>query len=96
MSTMSRTLLILLATVLFPAGILSAQEAAAIRYLEASELTLVGKMMETSNPYWRVDTTRFKGFTPAESNQVRCGAGLAVAFRTDSPFIMLRISRRPS
>ncbi len=94
MSTKWKTLLILLATVLFPAGNSAAQETA--RYVEASELTLVGKMMETSNPYWRVDTALFKGFTPTESNQVRCGAGLAVAFRTDSPFIAIRLTRRPS
>ena len=96
MRMMSKNLLILLAAVLLPSGITSAQEADAIRYIEASELTMVGKMMETPNPYWRVDTTRFKGFTPSESNQVRCGAGLAIAFRTDSPFIKLRITRRPS
>ena len=94
MRTNWKTLLILLAAALFPAGNAAAQEAA--RYVEASELTLVGKLMETSNPYWRVDTALFKGFTPTESNQVRCGAGLAVAFRTDSPFITLKITRRPS
>ncbi|MBR1576622.1 MAG: SGNH/GDSL hydrolase family protein [Bacteroidales bacterium] len=76
--------------------LLSAQESTPTRYVEASGLTLVGKLMETSNPYWRVDTARFKGFSTTESNQVRCGAGLAVAFRTDSPFINLRIQRRPS
>ena len=42
-----------------------------------------------------MDTARFQGFTPTESNQVRCGAGLAVAFRTDSPVIGLRLTRRP-
>ena len=40
------------------------------RYVEASTLTLTGKMMDTPNPYWRVDTTRFKGFTQTESNQI--------------------------
>jgi len=60
-------------------------------YVEASELGLVGKMMPTSNPYWRVDTTRYKGFTPGENHQVRSGAGMAVAFRTNSPEINVHV-----
>ena len=84
--------LLLLCLLALPA-LLNAQET--LRYVEASDLTLVGKLMDTPNPYWRVDTVRFKGFTRTESNQVRCGAGLAVAFRTDSPVIALRITRRP-
>ena len=79
--------------ILLTTNALHAQEP---RYVEASTLTLTGKLMDTPNPYWRVDTTRFKGFTQTESNQIRCGAGLAVAFRTDSPYIDLRIQRRPS
>lgn len=86
-----RRLLLLLCLLALP-GLLNAQET--LRYVEASDLTLVGKLMDTPNPYWRVDTVRFKGFTRTESNQVRCGAGLAVAFRTDSPVIALRITRR--
>lgn len=59
-----------------------------LKFKEASELTLVGKIQEnTPNPYHRVDTCRYKGFTSGENIQVRCGAGLAVLFRTDSPVI---------
>ena len=56
-------------------------------YTEASDLTLTGKLMTTPNPYHRVDTVRFKGFTKSENNQVRNSAGIAVAFRTDSKTI---------
>ena len=56
-------------------------------FTEASELTLTGKLMTTPNPYHRVDTVRFKGFTKSENNQVRNSAGIAVAFRTDSKTI---------
>ena len=52
---------------------------------EASDLTLIGKILDTPNPYHRVDTVRYKGFTKSENLQVRCPAGLAVLFRTDSP-----------
>ena len=40
-------------------------------YTEASEFTLTGKLMNTPNPYHRVDTVRFKGFTTTENTQVR-------------------------
>jgi len=60
------------------------------KYVEASDLTLIGKLFnDTPNPYHRVDTVRFKGFTSAENVQVRCSAGLAVYFTTNSPKISI-------
>ena len=59
-------------------------------FTEASDLTLIGKIMDTPNPYHRVDTVIYKGFTSHENFQVRCSAGLAVAFRTDSPSVHIR------
>lgn len=60
-------------------------------FTEASDLTMVGKLMtDTPNPYHRVDTVRFKGFTPGENKQVRMSAGLAVAFKTDSKTITVK------
>ena len=57
-------------------------------YTEASELNLIGKLFnDTPNPYHRVDTCVYKGFTKGENEQVRSSAGLAVLFRTDSPSI---------
>ena len=59
-------------------------------YTEASDLTLIGKIMDTPNPYHRVDTVKYKGFTKTENFQVRCPAGLAVVFRTNSGSISLK------
>lgn len=59
-------------------------------WTEASELTMVGKLMDTPNPYHRVDTVKYKGFTQSEKNQVISSSGLAVAFRTDSPSIWIQ------
>ena len=60
-------------------------------YTDATQLTLAGKLFyDTPNPYHRVDTVRFKGFTDSENIQVRCSAGLSVLFRTDAPEISLR------
>lgn len=59
-------------------------------YTEASTLTMVGKMLPgTPNPYHLADTCRFKGFTAVENQQVRLSAGLAIAFRTNSPTIVI-------
>lgn len=69
----------------------NAQGRAQYIYSEASELTIVGKLMpgKTSNPYHRIDTTLYKGFTRAENFQVRMSAGMACAFTTDSPSISI-------
>ena len=58
-------------------------------YTEASDLTLTGKLMNTPNPYHRVDTVRFKGFTASENTQVRESSGIAVAFKTNSKDISI-------
>ena len=60
-------------------------------YTEASELNLIGKIHDdTPNPYHRVDTVKYKGFTKKENLQVRCSAGLAVLFKTNSTTISVK------
>ena len=60
-------------------------------YTEASDLNLIGKILkDTPNPYHRVDTIRYKGFTKRENQQVRCSAGLAVLFKTNSSTISVK------
>ena len=71
-------------------GSLSAQTPKDVKYVftEASDLNLIGKIhKETPNPYHRVDTVKYKGFTKSENFQVRCPAGLAVLFKTNSTTI---------
>ena len=76
--------------VLISLAILVSATLSAQVYTEASDLTLIGKIIDTPNPYHRVDTVRYKGFTKAENLQVRCPAGIAVLFRTDSPSITIQ------
>lgn len=60
-------------------------------YTEASTLTLTGKLYtDTPNPYHRLDTVRFKGFTKGENLQVRESSGIAVAFRTNSTYLRIK------
>ncbi len=61
-----------------------------IRYTEASDLNLIGKPFpDTPNPYHRIDTLVFKGFTTTENNQVRCPVGMAVLFRSNTTKITM-------
>lgn len=60
-------------------------------YVDATNLTIVGKLFpDTSNPYHRIDTDIYSGFDPVEFNQVHMTAGMGVAFKTDSPSILIR------
>lgn len=60
-------------------------------FTEAYTLNLIGKIhKETPNPYHRVDTIKYKGFSKGENAQVRCSAGLAVLFKTNSSVITVQ------
>ena len=90
---MKRIFSVLLACSMLAAPILRGQTPNNVKYsfTEASDLTLIGKLFEdTPNPYHRVDTVRFKGFTKGENAQVRCSAGLAVLFKTNSSTISVK------
>ncbi len=57
---------------------------AQVRFVDATELNIIGQALPTSHPYHRIDTAVYKGFTQSENQQVRCSAGMAVTFKTDS------------
>ncbi len=87
---MKKTIAVILAAFLLGIPGLNAQSQN-LTFTEASTLTLTGKLFpDTPNPYHRVDTVKFKGFTKGENLQVRESSGLAVAFRTNSPFIHIK------
>lgn len=61
------------------------------KYVEASKLTLCGKILKnTPNPYHRVDTSAYRGFTDSENAQVRMSSGISVVFKTDSRDIVIK------
>lgn len=61
------------------------------KFVEASDLNLTGKIFnDIPNPYHRVDTVRFKGFTDMENLQVRQSSGIACTFRTNSSTISVK------
>lgn len=51
---------------------------------EVSELGILGKAFNTTNPYHRIDTLVYKGFTKSENRMCRSSAGLTVVFRTNA------------
>ena len=85
--TSFKSLLLALALVL-PLSAAAQGKAPEYVYTEAAQLTLVGKVFpDTGNPYQRIDTARFHGFTKEEVRLVQESAGIAVAFRTNSTSI---------
>jgi len=62
------------------------------KYIDATDLTIVGKLMpgQTSNPYHRVDTSKYHGMTPREQVLVMTSSGMACAFRTNSTRIAVK------
>lgn len=57
------------------------------KYTDAQKLTVVGKMIPTTNPYHRIETAKYDGFTSGEAGQSRHCAGIAIAFKTNSDYI---------
>ena len=81
----------------FSCALFAGAQSAGYRFIEASDLNLIGKLFpDTPNPYHRVDTVKFKGFTASENNQVRCASGLAVVFRTNSSTITVKTEYGPA
>ncbi|MGJ7029609.1 SGNH/GDSL hydrolase family protein [Niabella hirudinis] len=70
----------------------NSQADAALTFVDASGLTLIGKAFVTPFPWHRVDTAVVRGMSPSENQQARCTAGLALLFRTNSASISVRPS----
>lgn len=58
--------------------------------VDALELNLIGKALPTTQPYHRIDTTVYKGFTVSENSQCRMTSGLAILFRTNASTIAVK------
>ena len=86
----------LFVSVLLAAGLMaqiSVMAASKVDYVftEANDLTMVGRLFNNNpNPYHRVDTVRFKGFTSGENLQVRESSGIACMFKTNSTTVSVK------
>ncbi|MCQ2183979.1 MAG: SGNH/GDSL hydrolase family protein [Bacteroidales bacterium] len=62
-------------------------------YTEGSSFTVLGSIFQDNpNPYHRVDTTRYKGFSTLENEQVRFPSGISILFKTDSPSVKVGVT----
>ena len=88
---MKKLILIIAAAVIATTALAQTPKDVVYTFTEASDLNLIGKIhANTPNPYHRVDTVKYKGFTAGENNQVRCPTGLAVLFKTNSTTISVK------
>ena len=64
-----------------------AQNAPALNFTNADQLTLIGKSQETLNRYDRIDTVKYKGLPARVAQLLTNSAGLAISFKTNSKTI---------
>ena len=58
-----------------------------VDYVDATELTLIGKLCETTNPYHRVETEKVEGISKGEAHLLKMSSGLAIVFKTNAQAI---------
>ncbi len=66
-----------------------------IKYVNATSLTLLGKLSPSQNPYHRVETADYPQMTKTEAWLLRQSSGLAIAFRTDATEIWVKAKYGP-
>ena len=66
------------------------KKAPKVDYVNATELTLMGKLCETTNPYHRVETANVSGISKKEAYLLRMSSGLAIAFKTDATILYVK------
>ena len=66
------------------------KKAPKVDYVNATELTMLGKLCETTNPYHRVETANVEGISKTEARLLRMSSGLVVAFKTDATSIYVK------
>lgn len=72
----------------------AAQNENSVRFVDATELNIIGKLSPTPMPYQRIDTAVYKPLTESESSLLLHSTGLAVVFRTNSTKIAVSATYR--
>ncbi|MBE6174339.1 MAG: hypothetical protein E7147_02185 [Rikenellaceae bacterium] len=66
------------------------KKAPKIDFVDATQLTMVGKLCETTNPYHRVEVEKYPDFTKREAQLLKMSSGLAIAFSTNATAIYVK------
>ena len=61
-----------------------------IDYVNATELTLLGKLSQTTNPYHRMEVANIEGITKTEAKLLKMASGLAIAFKTNATMLYVK------
>ena len=61
-----------------------------MNYVNATELTMLGKMCKTTNPYHRMEVDNVEGITKTEAKLLKQASGLAIAFKTNASAITVK------
>ncbi len=67
-----------------------------VDYVNATELTMIGKLCETTNPYHRVEVEKVEGIRKGEANLLKMSSGLAIVFKTDAKSIWVKAQYGPA
>ena len=59
-------------------------------YINATELTMIGKLCETTNPYHRVEVANVEGISKTEARLLKQASGLAIVFKTNATTISVK------
>lgn len=68
----------------------AANQAVAVKYVDAQKLTFLGKMCQTTNPYHRVEVDDYPALNNTEKTLLRDASGLAIMFETNSANIWIK------
>ena len=71
-------------------AIAAPKKAPKVDYVNATELTLIGKLCNTTNPYHRVEVDSVEGITKGEAKLLKMSSGLAIVFKTNASEIYAR------
>lgn len=72
------------------------KKAPKVDYVNATELTMLGKLCETTNPYHRVEVEKVEGIRKGEAKLLRMASGLAIAFKTNATSIYVKPEYGPA
>lgn len=67
-----------------------------INFVNATELTMLGKLCKTTNPYHRVEVANVEGILAKEANLLKMSSGLAIVFKTDANSIWVKAQYGPA
>ena len=67
-----------------------------VDYVDATELTLIGKLCKTTNPYHRVEVENVEGISKSEAKLLKMSSGLAIVFKTNAHSIWVKAQYGPA